>query len=134
MKSNGFQNIKKGWNHRKQSLSQKPLRSRDLRLRALNLHFPSKKNVSSNISRTLGTEITFAYKLLEYTISYVLLELLQYIMLIIDPLSCGFAKIYYYNFFIKVNNSSRESMGNPKNSQSQVLKKRYQLFLEQFPG
>lgn len=25
-------------------------------------------------------------------------------------------------------------MGNPKNNQSQVLKKWYQLFLEQFPG
>ena len=55
-------------------------------------------------------------------------------MSIIDPLSCGFAKVCCYNIFTKIKNRSRESIGNPKHNQSQVLKERYQLFLEQFPG
>ena len=55
-------------------------------------------------------------------------------MLIIDPLSCGFAKVCCSNIFTKIKNSSRESIGNPKHNQSQVLKERYQLFSEQFPG
>ena len=55
-------------------------------------------------------------------------------MSIIDPLSCGFAKVCCYNIFTKIKNSSRENMGNPKHNQSQVLKQRYQLFSEKFPG
>ena len=54
-------------------------------------------------------------------------------MSIIDLLSCGFAKVCCY-IFTKIKDSSRESMGNLKYNQSQVLKEWYQLFLEQFPG
>ena len=53
-------------------------------------------------------------------------------MSIINLLPCGFAKVYCYNTFTEIKNSNRESMGNPKHNQSQVLKERYQLFLEQF--
>ena len=53
-------------------------------------------------------------------------------MSIVDPRSCGFAKVSCFNIFTKMKNSSRERMGNPKHNQSQVLKERYQLFLEQF--
>ena len=55
-------------------------------------------------------------------------------MSIIDLLSCGFAKVCCYNIFTKIKNRSHESIGNPKHNQSQVLKERYQVFLEQFPG
>ena len=55
-------------------------------------------------------------------------------MSIIDPQSCGFAEVCCYNIFTKIKNSSRENMGNPKHNQSQVLKERYQLYLEQFSG
>ena len=54
-------------------------------------------------------------------------------MSIIDPLSCGFAKVCCYNIFTKIKNRSSESIGNPKHNQSKALKERYQLFLEQFP-
>ena len=53
-------------------------------------------------------------------------------MSIIDPLTCGFVKVFCYNLFTQTKNISHTT-GNPKHNQSVILKERYDSFLKTFP-
>ena len=54
-------------------------------------------------------------------------------MSIIDPVTCGFVKIYCYNLFTSVKKIPKDINGNPKHKQSFVLQAQYKSFMEVFP-
>ena len=54
-------------------------------------------------------------------------------MSIIDPLTCGFVKVFCYNLFTQTKNNISHTKRNPKHNQSVILKKKYDSFLKTFP-
>ena len=54
-------------------------------------------------------------------------------MSIIDPLICGFVKVFCYNRFTQNKNNTSHTPGNPKHNQSVILKEKYDSFLKTFP-
>ena len=54
-------------------------------------------------------------------------------MSIIDPVTCGFVKIYCYNLFTSVKKIPKDINGNPKHKQSFVLQAQYKSLMEVFP-
>ena len=54
-------------------------------------------------------------------------------MSIIDPLTCGFVKVFCYNLYTQTKNNNSHTPGNPKHNQSVILKEKYDLFLKIFP-
>ena len=53
-------------------------------------------------------------------------------MSIIDPLTCGFVKVFCYNLFTQTKNNTSHTPGNPKHNQSVILKEKYDSFLKTF--
>ena len=52
-------------------------------------------------------------------------------MSILDPLTCGFVKVFCYNLFTQAKNISH-TPGNPKHNQTVMLKENYDSFLKTF--
>ena len=55
-------------------------------------------------------------------------------MSVIDPVTCGFVKIFCYELFTSTKKIPRTAYGNPKHNQCEILKAQYELFTETFPG
>ena len=53
---------------------------------------------------------------------------------VIDPVTCGFVKIFCYELYTSTKKIPRTAYGNPKHNQYEILKAQYQLFTEAFPG
>ena len=53
-------------------------------------------------------------------------------MSIIDPLTCGFVKVFPYNLFTQTKNNISHAPGNPNHTQSVILKEKYDSFLKTF--
>ena len=54
-------------------------------------------------------------------------------MSIIDPLTCGFVKVFCNNLFTQTKNNTSQTPGNPKHNQSVVLKEKYDSFSKTCP-
>ena len=54
-------------------------------------------------------------------------------MSIVDPLTCGFMKVFCHNLFTQTKNNTSHTPGNPKHNQSVIFKGKVWFILKTFP-